>query len=650
MIRWLVAVMAGVCLATAGLAQPQSTSKLSIHLIGSYTEGARRIVSAKPRVIKVLDPQASAAMREAMRDYKRVHPRGIVVARVWERTSGLRYRLEDDPVQSADDFWNRVLKPAVDALSPEDRRLIDFLEGPNEGENTPTWETVEDARWFGRFWERLAQRIADAGFRPLLGSIAVGNPPGDIAGIRARIEAFVPALRAAKRLNGGWSYHSYTIQYTTDPGVEYWYSLRYRIFYEFLRERHPDLAGLPMILTEGGVDESGNPNTSGWRARGDARKYQTWLVWYDTELKKDRYILGVTLFQIGNPEGWWSFDIEPIADWLADHIANRPRALRNPVLNGDFELGFTNTSGERVANGWTAWDAGVVNPAWPGNAHFWRVAGVTGSAQRIIGGMIAGQSFRGGVYQRVPVTPGLPYRLILDYATAGTTDPNAGQEFGIGVDLLGGDDPFASRILWLVSTSQPTNTWLRVESDIIPPGEWLTIWTRCGIYWPVATVTMDIDNVRLQPATTLVGRVVLGDYLGDYREQMVTVEIRDSTSGATLRRAEKSLSVDGEFEVEYDPLFVPGVYDVAIRGTHWLNMVVTGVSLPDGVVDVVLVNGDIDSDNEITLFDFGELVRAFGSMPDDPNWNASADVDGDGEVTLWDFGVLVRNFGQTGDD
>ena len=285
--RWLWVVLL-VGLSSLAFAQSdQCVSKLSIHLIGGYTEGAKRIIAAKPRVIKVLDPQASPAMREAMRDYKHRHPKGLVVVRVWERTSGLRYRLEDDPVQSADDFWNRVLRPAMDTLSASDRRLIDFLEGPNECENTPCWESVEGARWFGRFWERLAERIAQAGFRPCVGSIPVGNPPGSISEIRAKLGAFLPALRAAKRFNGAWSYHSYSVDYTTDPAVEYWFSLRYRIFYEYLREQHPDLANLPLILTEGGIDRAGNPTQDGWRARGDAAKFQKWLLWYDSELKKD---------------------------------------------------------------------------------------------------------------------------------------------------------------------------------------------------------------------------------------------------------------------------------------------------------------------------------------------------------------------------
>lgn len=316
---------------------PLSSSKLGVHLIGRYTEGARRIVAAGPRLIKVLDPQANAEMREAMRDYKRRHSEGIVVMRVWEGTPQVRYRVSDDPVASAEEFWRRVLEPALKALPPEDRRLVDFLEGPNEGENTPTWESEETARWFGRFSECLARRIAEAGLRPCVGSIAVGNPPGSLEEMEAKLEAFLPALRAAQRYGGAWSYHAYSLEYTTDEKVEIWYSLRYRLFYDFLRRRHPDLASLPLLLTEGGIDKGGNPKTDGWRARGDGEKFLAWLRWFDAELRKDEPVLGVALFQIGDPGGWWSFDLEPLAGDLTKILlteGNGAQRLDRPPKSG----------------------------------------------------------------------------------------------------------------------------------------------------------------------------------------------------------------------------------------------------------------------------------------------------------------------------
>lgn len=94
-----------------------------------------------------------------------------------------------------------------------------------------------------------------------------------------------------------------------------------------------------------------------------------------------------------------------------------------------------------------------------------------------------------------------------------------------------------------------------------------------------------------------------------------------------------------------------GVYDVKLKGSHWLRKTLRNIQFPlTAPLRFELTNGDVDGDNEITLFDFGRLVQAFGSMPGDPNWNPNADLDGDEEVTLFDFGILVRNFGKTGDE
>ncbi|RKY04375.1 hypothetical protein DRP77_04060 [Candidatus Poribacteria bacterium] len=197
---------------------------MGIHLIGRYTPGARKIVAAGPRVIR-----------------------------------------EADPVEAARDYWLRGLRPALGRLSERDRKPIDYLEGPNECEAYPAWESVETARWFARFWVELARIMSRNGFKPCVGSIPVGNPPGTVGEIEAKLEAFLPALREAEKLRGAWSYHAYSLEYSTDPSKERWTSLRYRIFYEYLRRKHPELADLPMILTEGSTGGAIPKGTAGGR-------------------------------------------------------------------------------------------------------------------------------------------------------------------------------------------------------------------------------------------------------------------------------------------------------------------------------------------------------------------------------------------------
>jgi hypothetical protein len=295
-------------LATNGTSQTVSTSKLSVHLDFHYTAGARQIVAAGPQVLKILD--LGGEMLAALRDYKAAHPDGLTVLRIYTRVS---YHLQDDPEASAQDFWDRVLWPPLSQLSDEDRQLIDYLEGPNEEDSTPAWGSVESASWFGQFWAALAPLMQANGFLPCVGSIPVGNPPGTVQEMEDQLEAFTPALFAALDAGGAWSYHAYSLEYTTDEAIESWYSLRYRRFYNFLARQHPELTLLPMILTEGGAGRDG------WRP-GGAEMFENWLAWFDSEISRDDYVLGVTLFEIGDPQGWPSLDLEPVAGWLASYL------------------------------------------------------------------------------------------------------------------------------------------------------------------------------------------------------------------------------------------------------------------------------------------------------------------------------------------
>jgi hypothetical protein len=215
-------------------------------------------------------------------------------------------------------FWDRVLWPQLSRLSDQEKQWVDYVEGPNECE-IPCWRTVEDARWATAFYLTLTSIMADHGFKPCIGNIPVGNPPGPPEEVEAKIHAFLPALRQAKRLGGCWSYHAYTLKYTRDPRVEIHYSLRYRRFYQVFAKYDPRLLDMPLILTEGGVDSDGTLPVPGWK-RDSAEKYQRWLRWFDSQIGRDPYVKGITLFEIGDPQGWDSFDLEPIADWLASYL------------------------------------------------------------------------------------------------------------------------------------------------------------------------------------------------------------------------------------------------------------------------------------------------------------------------------------------
>jgi len=172
---------------------------------------------------------------------------------------------------------------------------------------------------------------------------------------------------------------------------------------------------------------------------------------------------------------------------------------------------------------------------------------------------------------------------------------------------------------------------------------------------PYPTTRFDPDIVyvaalhNILPAGFSVGgTVTLTDFGGDVTQVPVDVELRQD--GNVVRSEQVHLDADGKYTIAD---VADGTYDIAFKASHWLRVVVPGVVVSGADVtgiDASLINGDIDGDNEVTLFDFGALVAAFSSMPGDNNWNPNADLDGDEEVTLFDFGILVRNFGAIGDE
>lgn len=244
---------------------------------------------------------------------KKANPRAIIVVGIGAQSKEMR--TDRDPADVFAD-WTKANKSRLRTLAAH-KHKVDYLSFmPN------MWEpqTPEQAEWYCRYIAFAAPRVAAMGFRPVILQSGVGRLP-----IKPEmLDAMVPALRIAKEHGGAWACHGYTIHYTTDPEHESYYSLRYRRAYDYLKKAHPDVADLPMILMEGGVDKAGDKDKDGWQARGTTERYIEWLSWLDSQLMQDPHVLGVCLFKIGNVREWKSFDLDPVGPWLEKYLADRP--------------------------------------------------------------------------------------------------------------------------------------------------------------------------------------------------------------------------------------------------------------------------------------------------------------------------------------
>ncbi len=154
------------------------------------------------------------------------------------------------------------------------------------------------------------------------------------------------------------------------------------------------------------------------------------------------------------------------------------------------------------------------------------------------------------------------------------------------------------------------------------------------------------------PEIPIRGTVTLGDFPVGPSGRVLAAEVRDSSSNAILQTTSASLDANGSYQFALDPDLVHRPITVRLKGSHWLAK---RVSL--GNVDLVgrngvnatLINGDIDGDNSVTIFDYVDLGTAFDSFTGDQNWNPEADLDGDGSVTIFDYIILSTNFDQFGE-
>lgn len=150
---------------------------------------------------------------------------------------------------------------------------------------------------------------------------------------------------------------------------------------------------------------------------------------------------------------------------------------------------------------------------------------------------------------------------------------------------------------------------------------------------------------------TIRGRVLHGQFDGDYTMVPVTIEVRPV--GSTTPLVTRVVNLNGDRAFSFPAGIAPGTYDITAKSSHWLRKKAGSVLVTeDGTTGValILLNGDVDDDNEVTIGDYGQLSAAFGSEPGDPNWNTEADLNGDDSVDIGDFAILSTNFGEVGDE
>jgi len=68
--------------------------------------------------------------------------------------------------------------------------------------------------------------------------------------------------------------------------------------------------------------------------------------------------------------------------------------------------------------------------------------------------------------------------------------------------------------------------------------------------------------------------------------------------------------------------------------------------LVDGWV-FVTIQGDVDGDRDVDIFDIVMMASAYGSGEGDPAYNPIYDIDGDGDIDIFDIVAAAGNYGES---
>ncbi|MEM7128745.1 MAG: hypothetical protein AAF702_20600 [Chloroflexota bacterium] len=262
-------------------------------------DAIRRI---KPKVIKMLDYDIGFWTR-----VREIHPDVFLIARDFVPNHE-QDKFVSDPAGAGARYAERILALEVNQQTHQGRRLIDGWETYNEllaghSEN-------ELKKKYDDFQVAFAQKISAGGFEPVAMNFATGNMLGE------DFLRFFPGTLETCRYLGFheydwptmWRIHEENIKEKDEGGM--WLSLRYRRIMNEVRQqmgnRHI------VVMTECGMTQGvqGGPDVGPWHESHPISEQSYWdsLMWYNSELMQDDYVMGAALFVVGAVDPWHSFE------------------------------------------------------------------------------------------------------------------------------------------------------------------------------------------------------------------------------------------------------------------------------------------------------------------------------------------------------
>ncbi len=184
-------------------------------------------------------------------------------------------------------------------------------------------------------------------------------------------------------------------------------------------------------------------------------------------------------------------------------------------------------------------------------------------------------------------------------------------------------------------TSTPSPTWTATQTPI-----------------PIATDT-PIPAPMLVGHVTWQGRSAQPSTL---QQLPITLSLKSETT--EVNYANQTTGADGTFTVSTQGL-APGSYSWRVKGAKYLansgsvtlSAVQAGIAPQSPLVSAemgLMLVGDCNNDNSISVADFNILKGSFGKSVGDPGYDDRAEFTGDNAVSISDFSLLRGNFAMSG--
>jgi hypothetical protein len=276
-------------------------SKLSIHIVRNNDPNIMEFVRlAQPAVIKVVDDFG------LLNEVNAISPRTIIVGRI-----------NDDFIQ------NYVGEPEEAAQEYIAKHINTYLANPAvdywEGWNEPDPPSLGHMDWYARFEQERVRLMAQYGLKSAIGGFPPGVPEVN------EFAHFLPAVETAKQYDGILTVHEGDLHNgdlragygSAVPGYPAYpdrgnMTFRYRWFYKELLE--PANLVIPLVISE--------LNFVGWGDTNHA-DFIAQCAWYDTEVRKDGYVIGFAIFTAGPIQQWTVYDINPILLDFAAYVRSQ---------------------------------------------------------------------------------------------------------------------------------------------------------------------------------------------------------------------------------------------------------------------------------------------------------------------------------------